>query len=251
MRKSAIFLLASVLIFGLVTSVSVAEGLRERVILNDWCLESINAPEGLVSGDHSVRVAMIDSGFRVTGQFAQTVDIAAGYNYVFQTTITTDLIGHGSQTTGIIVGGSGESGELIGLGSHATIVPLVWVTKYPSGVWASGGVEALSAAIRDAVDIFDCKIINVSSGISSDELGLREAIAYAEEKGVIVISAVGNSNGFAPEQLYYPAAYETVVGVGSVNAKSLVSQFSQRNSSVMVTAPGEKAYSMAGNSGRG
>jgi len=249
-KRNRLFLLAVVLMCVLLPSASLAAQLLERAVLNQWCLDVINAPKDLGTGEHPVRVAVIDSGFRATTQFVVSADIAPGHNYVFKNAVTTDLIGHGTQTTGIIVGGYHDNDEIVGLGSQATIVPLVWVTKYPSGVWANGGIEALSTAIRDAIDIFDCKIINISSGIISDDVELREAVAYAEEMGAIVISAVGNSNAFAPDLVFYPAAYETVVGVGSVNADSLVSQFSQRTSSVMVTAPGERVP-WGGNSPRG
>jgi subtilisin family serine protease len=40
-----------------------------------------------------------------------------------------------------------------------------------------------------------------------------------EGKNVVVISSVGNSNRETPEALYYPAAYPTVIGVGSVNKR--------------------------------
>ena len=137
------------------------------------------------------------------------------------------------------------------MGSHAELVPLVWISKYPSGVLANGGISALCSAIKDAVDIYGCRIINVSSGISSDDEALREAVEYAEEKGVIVISAAGNSNQYAPDKIFYPAAYETVVGVGSVNEDMCVSDFSQRNSGVTVTAPGEKVYSISADPSKG
>ena len=70
-------------------------------------------------------------------------------------------------------------------------------------------------------------------------------------RSAIVVSAVGNSNRFAPDQVYYPAAYDTVVGVGSISKDILVSPFSQRNTSVFVTAPGERVYTVPGGFARG
>lgn len=246
-KTKPLALLTVVLLLLVVTTQGLASGPYYQNALNAWCLAATNSPDELTPGPHPVRVAVIDSGLKP----GNTTNAAPGYNYVFKTTTTSDLLGHGTQTTGIMVGGRSDKGSLLALGSHATIVPLVWITKYPSGVLANGGVAALCSAIRDAVDVYTCQIINISSGITTDDPALRAAVAYAEEKGAIVVSAVGNSNRFAPDQVYYPAAYDTVVGVGSINKDILVSPFSQRNTSVFVTAPGERVYTMPGGFARG
>jgi subtilisin family serine protease len=72
----------------------------------------------------------------------------------------------------------------------------------------------------------------------NDNKKLREAIAYAEKKNVLVVASAGNTNYSHPEDVYYPAAYETVVGVGSVDENKKIAGFSQRNSSVKLVAPG-------------
>ena len=48
---------------------------------------------------------------------------------------------------------------------------------------------------------------------------LREAVAYALAKGAILVSAVGNQNAAAPECVYYPAAYDGVIGVGAADGE--------------------------------
>ena len=248
MRKTRVLAVTTAMfILLLVTSVGFTAGAYYQDAVNAWCLTATNSPDELTPGPHPVRVAVIDSGLRP----GSATNTAPGYNYVFQSAVTSDLLGHGTQTTGIMVGGSSDKGTLHALGSHATIVPLVWITKYASGVLANGGVAALCSAIRDAIDVYDCQIINLSSGVNTDDPALRAAVAYAEEKGAIVVSGVGNSNRYAPDQVYYPAAYDTVVGVGSINKDILVSQFSQRNTSVFVTAPGEKVYTLPGGFARG
>lgn len=222
-----------------------AANTEKQIILNKWCLDVIKAPKTMAAGDHPVKIAVIDSGIWTGSPIMRKEAIAQGYNYVFGSNDTNDLIGHGSRTAGIIVGGKTENWELVGMGSHAELVPLVWISKYPNGVLANGGISALCSAIKDAVDIYGCQIINISSGINSDDEALREAVEYAEGKGVIVISAAGNSNQYEPDNIFYPAAYETVVGVGSVNENMCVSDFSQRNNGVTVTAPGEKVHSIS------
>lgn len=214
-------------------------------VINAWCLQTMNVPNAPVPAGEQVRIALIDSGCSIDAGWLEAGRIAPGHNYVFETADTADLIGHGTQVASIILGADTATGELAGCGQQATVVPLVWISKYASGVLANGGVEALTAAIKDAVDIHHCRVISVSSGVTRDEPMLKEAIAYAEERGAVVVAAAGNSNIFAPKVVYYPAAYESVVGVGSVGSELQISAWSQRNQSVMLTAPGEGVYALA------
>ena len=80
----------------------------------------------------------------------------------------------------------------------------------------------------------------MSWGLKTDNEFLKEAINYAYNNGVILVAAVGNKG---TEELYYPAAYENVIGVGSVGIYQKKSAFSQYNKSVFVVAPGEKVKS--------
>jgi subtilisin family serine protease len=182
-----------------------------------------------------VRIALIDTG--VSLKYIDESRIAEGKNYVFPDKSTNDLLGHGTALAGMILGS--EKLNLKGIAKEAEIVPLVYYTRYiAGGVSINGGIEAICKAIYDAIDVYDCRIINVSSGVTTDDENLRKAIAYAEEKNVLVVSAVGNTNRSSPEDIYYPAAYDTVVGVGSVDEQKEVASFSQRNASVKLMAPG-------------
>jgi len=181
-----------------------------------------------------VRIALIDTG--VSCKYLDDSRIVAGKNYVFPDMGVNDLIGHGTAVAGIILGS--EKLGIEGVAAGVDIVPLVFYSRYISGFPVNGGIEAICKAIYDAIDLYNCRIINISSGITVDDDKLREAIAYAEEKNVLVVSAVGNANRSSPDSIYYPAAYETVIGVGAANGKNEVAFFSQRNASVKLLAPG-------------
>lgn len=133
-----------------------------------------------------------------------------------------DKIGHGTAIAAIIQKYAPD----------ALIVPLMYYTTYVSGVPRNGGVTAICKAIYDAIDNYKCKVINISSGIYSKNDELKTAIDYAESKGVIVISAVGNDNKKAADRVFYPAAYDTVIGVGAIDNEKVIADFSQRNKSV-------------------
>jgi hypothetical protein len=124
---------------------------------------------------------------------------------------------------------------------EALIVPLI------SNVYIKGRIyqvdnEVFAQMIRDAVDIYDCDIINVSAGLVLDKAPIREAIEYAESQDVLVVSSAGNDYIENPGQVYYPAAYDSVLSVGSLTYDgSAVSEYSQRDEWVDVFAPGENA----------
>ena len=179
-----------------------------------------------------VRVAFIDSGVSVKHLDASRV--AAGENLIFPARDTDDRVGHGTATAGIVLG-STELG-IPALAAEAVVVPLVCYDTYPSGVAARGDAALMADAIRRAVDDYGCRIVNISMGIAADDPDLADAVAYAEEKGVLLVSAVGNDYDNAPDTAYYPAAYDSVVGVGAYDGTG-VAAFSGRVG-VSVVAPG-------------
>lgn len=75
---------------------------------------------------------------------------------------------------------------------------------------------------------------------------LKNAIDYAAEKGVIVIAAVGNDGD---STVYYPAEYDSVIGVGAVNRDGDLYDWSNTNSTVFLTAPGGNLRSTAASGG--
>ncbi len=199
---------------------------------------SIFSQAAAASEQTPVRIAIIDTGIRENHAMLENANIEEGMNYAFKGKTTNDLIGHGTRIAGLILGSS--DGTLKGTAPDAVLVPLVYYSKYPSGVPQNGGIEAICQAVYDAVDVYNCRIINISSGITKPDERLYKAICYAEEKDVIVVSAVGNENLTHPDRSYYPAAYETVIGVGAANTSlKEAADFSQRSQGVMLIAPGQ------------
>jgi subtilisin family serine protease len=72
-------------------------------------------------------------------------------------------------------------------------------------------------------------------GSYGDSQVLRDAVAYAAERGVVLVAAAGN-NGI--NRLAYPAAYEGVISVGSVDARGERLDFSNQSWGLDVVAPG-------------
>lgn len=197
----------------------------------DAAVSSVSAADdhdriGGTGEKNGVRIAFIDSG--ISTKHIDCSRVLQGTNYIFPESDTQDRIGHGTATAGLVLGA--EDQGVTGICPDAFAVPLVVIDAYPSGTVKNGGSNALCEAIYDAVDCYKCRIINISLCTTEDSEELRTAVAYAEKHDVMLIAAVGNDgeNG----RSYYPAAYETVVAVGSADGRS-VAPFSQNGADVL------------------
>lgn len=229
-RLTASLMIAALLITAMPLTVHAGGG-----TLNGWTYEAVRFTEE-PAAPHEVKIALIDTG--VSTKRINPELLEPGKNYVFEGADTEDLNGHGTRVASLILGCVTEEEVLYPTASNARLIPLVYYSRYASAVPKNGGIEAICQAIYDAVDLYGCKVINISSGVTVPDERLEAAVSYAEEHNVIVVSAAGNGNASAPERQYYPAAYDTVVGVGAVNSALEPSRFSQQ-SGVTVCAPGE------------
>ena len=143
-----------------------------------------------------------------------------------------DDIGHGTKVAQMIVGADNGLGTT-GIARGAAIVPL---KCFASGQNTS--VEELVSAINAAVDDYKCTVINMSWCIPGSSQTLSDAIDHAVSKGAVCVAAVGNTNNIPQGTVTYPAAYDNVIGVGSVDAEKLVASTSIQSSAVDVCAPG-------------
>ena len=168
----------------------------------------------------AVRVAILDSG--LSWEEDSLTDI--GWNYLEENQSTQDDKGHGTQVA-----------KLIRLyAPNAVLVPL----KITDSMSDATG-QIVVQAIYDAVDRFDCDVLCLAFSIPPSE-ELSDAVAYAEQQRTVLVSAAGNlGQTYKKDKLLYPAAYETVIGVGALGQDGAVADYSQRNQSVFVTAPGE------------
>lgn len=190
--------------------------------------EAVANEAGAAAAESNVTVAVIDTGIDADNPLIDYSKILQAKSYIEGEPSCEDKIGHGTAIAGIIQE----------YAPNTLIVPLMYYTAYASGVPRNGGVQAICKAIYDAADNYKCRIINISSGITYESDQLKKAIDYAESKGVIVISAVGNDNKTAADRVFYPAAYDTVIGVGAIDAEKKIAGFSQRNKSVTAVMNG-------------
>lgn len=190
-----------------------------------------------------VRVAVIDTGISDTA--IPKTNLSPGRNYILPNQTTADTVGHGTAIASIIAGS--EPAEVQGICPEAILVPLVYYGRKEDGGIIKGDGAMLAKIIGDAVEVYGCRILNISSGVLNDTPALRDAVAWAEKQGALVISSVGNDGN---DTVYYPGAYSSVLCVGAANEEnSTPADFSNRHDAVDLLAPGEKLPSatMKGN----
>ena len=172
-----------------------------------------------------VKVAVIDSGIDNhddldTAGWVDFSDTVYGFK-------PTDNSGHGSAAAGVIYARVSGFG-MIGIASDADVYSVKVLDK-DNKAMVSSVIQAIEWCIQNDMDI-----INMSFGMDESSAALKYAIDRAEEAGILMIAAAGNTGG----ALQYPAAYENVVAVGAVDESAQPADFSARGSALDLTAPG-------------
>ena len=172
-----------------------------------------------------VKVAVIDSGIDNhddldTAGWVDFSDTVYGFK-------PTDNSGHGSAAAGVIYARVSGFG-MIGIASDADVYSVKVLDK-DNKAMVSSVIQAIEWCIQNDMDI-----INMSFGMDESSAALKYAIDRAEEAGILMIAATGNTGG----ALQYPAAYENVVAVGAVDESAQPADFSARGAALDLTAPG-------------
>lgn len=195
-----------------------------------------------------VRVGIVDSGLYAGHEDLQGCTVLPGVNFcgeegTAERSDTSDEVGHGTFVAGIIGAVTSNALGGAGLAPNAQLVPLKCFTA------KTGRMSDVVAAIYCGVDEYDCQVLNLSLGSVTDSEILREAVAYAASRGVVLVAASGNldpgQSSTGDDALQYPAAYPEVIGVGAVQTPGQIAAFSRQNASVALTAPGQDLYGLS------
>lgn len=210
---------------------------NDKYSSRQWSLSNVQISSAWNAGYYGdgVKIAVIDSGVRASHEDLVSANIAPGYNVLTGSSDVTDQTGHGTFVSGVIAASANNSIGIAGLCPNVTIIPIKCF-----GSNESTDASYIVRAIYEAVDTYNCDVINLSLGLTVNLQSMKQALDYACSKGIIVVAAVGNDG---TTDLSYPAAYPNVVGVGSIDSGGTISSFSQRNSSVYIVAPGSEIVS--------
>lgn len=212
-----------------------------------------------------VTVAVIDTGIDMDNPDFN-IDTVNAYDFANGDNTPNDDHGHGSHVSGVIGAIANNSEGIVGIAGNVKIMPLKVLDA-----GGSGTNEDVALAIRHAADN-NADIINMSLGSNVESAIVRDAVVYAYDEGVTIISSSGNGSNHwtdgedadeyggstrSMSTMGYPAAFTEVISVGSVqylNAEIYISDFSEcsgeqeidgnlQDVNLDVVAPGSRIYS--------
>lgn len=183
-----------------------------------------------ITGDTSnwgrgVTIAVLDSGVGSDATFGtgrlSCIDIGLG-----TVPAASSGDGHGTAVAALAAGMAADARGI----APASNVLSIRVT----GDDGTSDTFTVARGILAATDA-GAKIINISLGGYGTNAALDAAIAYATEKGAVIVAAAGNDQA---ARLTWPAADPRVVSVGAVDAYGQQVLFSNSGSQLQVSAPG-------------
>lgn len=205
-----------------------------------WGISAVKAPQAWgKSKGNAARVLVLDTGIdrdheALRSRFEQGKDFVGAGDF-------NDNVGHGTHVAGTIAA-AGENGGLVGVAPEAGILSgKVCSDRGCSSIAIMNGVDW---AVEQKVDV-----VNMSLGGSFISEAEAQAYRRAEEGGVFIAAASGNSGN---NRVSYPAALETVLAVGAVGPDLKKADFSQWGPELDVVAPGvDTLSSVPRGTGRG
>lgn len=175
------------------------------------------------AGGDGVTVAVLDTGANknhpdLKNRITDCADFSQSGSFVNGK--CDDKNGHGTHTAGIIAADGGASGNgIYGVAPEANLA--VYKVCDTDGTCFADDV---ASAIRYAVDQ-KADVVLISVGSDTESSLVRDAVNYATSKGVMVVAAAGN-DGPDSGGVDFPAAQDSVVSVGALDAKGNVPDWS-------------------------
>ena len=207
----------------------------KKLIKNDapeqWNLDAIGVSESDAKSS-DVKIEVLDSGVSYTDDIniQSSVNLVPGEEQV--SPMFVDANGHGTGIAGLI-GAKDNNDGIKGVYPNAKIYSVKALDENLKSP-LSRIVEGIYWGIENDMDI-----INMSFGTSVNTDVLHEAVKAAADAGIILIAAAGNTEH---QNVNYPAAYNEVIAVGSINAEGELAELTSTGTQLELLAPGEQVY---------
>ena len=214
-----------------------SDSLESAEYSESWGMEVIGA-EMVHSSEFTgkgIKIAVLDTGVDYKHPDLR-LNYNGGYDFINDDDDPMDDNGHGTHVAGIIAAAKDGKGVL-GVAPEAEIYAVKVSDSRGKGSF-SGLIKGIDWAIEHDIDIVTMSITGTGG-----TKALQKAVQLAyEEHGIILVAAVGNGGS---GEVLYPAAYDEVIGVGSVTQDNEKSSFSRSGDEVELVAPGSGIKSAA------
>lgn len=215
----------------------------ERFVLQ-WHLKMLGAERmwDIQKGDPSVAVAVLDTGvayedfgpYRKAPDFGGTVFLP-GFNVFTRDSHANDDNFHGTHVASIIAEATNNGIGASGLAHLSAIMPVKVLDRNGDGFnsQVAEGVDYVVNFRQNGVN--PVRVINLSLGGSVRTQALETAINKAVDAGITVVASAGNDNIGIVD---YPAAFDNVIAVGSVDGRKVKAPYSSFGTALDLMAPG-------------
>ncbi len=232
-----------------------------------WNLRSVQAYDAwdLQTGDPSIVVAIIDTGvahedraipdYELAGiwpgttMYRRSPDLPGpfvpGWDFIHDDAHANDDSGHGTTVATIVAGAPNNIAGSAGIAFGVTLMPIK-VIDFQN----DSDMSFITSGIRFAAD-HGAHIMNLSLGfppmgifhflgytqpqINAMFRPLREAVSYAQRRGVTLVASAGN---FDASEVSLPAGYPGVIAVGATDPDGRRASYSSYGRNLDLMAPG-------------
>ncbi|RCW77394.1 S8 family serine peptidase [Saliterribacillus persicus] len=197
-----------------------------------WNLKLLQTPLAWESGltGSGIKIGVIDTGVASHSD----LKITGGVSTIDEDPTWEDTNGHGTHVAGIIAGLYNNNG-IVGVSPEADLYAIKALSQDGTGNLIDI-LEALEWSINQQMDV-----VNLSLGTAENSAYLEKLINKAYDNGILIISSAGNDGNSS--SVLYPARYEKVIAVGSLNKSLALSNFSATGPEIEFTSLGENILS--------
>jgi len=196
--------------------------------------------EGYAAGGSPVVIGSIDTGVDLYHSEFLEGQLIKGHDWYSDDDDPSDTNGHGTHTTGTMVGRTVGVAGVSGAGANVK----VYVQRVcgPIGCPSSAIASAIIAAADYTGPNGEPMVaMNLSLGGGTESQAEKDAIAYAVlEQGVLVIASAGNGG---TGTVSCPACDPNAISVAASNWQDELSYYSNWGEGLDITAPGGELYS--------
>lgn len=179
-----------------------------------------------ISNSRPIKVALLDSGIKSDLKGLEG-KVIKKYNTLNNSSKTNPKSDHGTMIASIIASGKHE-GINIGVNENIELLDVQVLDEMGNGK-VEDVVSGVNWSVKQDVDI-----INLSFGFSRDDPRLKKAVKNANDKGIIIVAATGNTIGLSTD---YPARYPEVLSISAIDKNTRLFSYSGKGK-VDFVAPG-------------
>jgi subtilisin family serine protease len=207
-----------------------------------WAMTKISAPSAwdVFTGNHTIKVCIIDSGIDFTHSDLAANVVSFGFNAINGTYNGLDDNGHGTHCAGTIAGVGNNSIGVAGVSWGVQLLGCKFLNSSNRG-YVSDAIECIKYCRNQGA-----RITSNSWAGGDFSQALYNEIAIEQANDNLFVVAAGNENKNIDKLSSYPASFDliniiSVCASTQIDSKSLYSNYGKRH--VDLCAPGDNIFS--------